>query len=352
MLTEGKGTFWLFQTAGWAVYGFVVVLNTIPYADDQGMVAYRITLTATCLGGTFVLRWVCGREWRRGFRLPRSLLIVLLCCFVLTCICAALGIKAEYVWGTDTRPFNLLLNLTAFTNAGFVFLSWSALYFGIKYYHAVEAERRRVMAAERYAREAELRALRYQIHPHFLFNTLNAISTLVVERHHELAVSLISRLADFFRATLEEQTSDEVTLQDELFLTTQYLEIEKLRLGERLSVETAVDPALLACRVPHLILQPLVENAIRHGIAPQRESGELAIGAEKQGDKLVIRVTDDGLGKRSIGDQNHDTQKIGLININKRLNELYGNRGSLALTWPETGGCQAVLTIPFVPFGA
>jgi two-component system, LytTR family, sensor kinase len=325
----------------------VVVLSTIPFASDQGTIAYRTTLTLACLGGTFILRAVCRRQWRKGFRLPQSLLVVLAWCSLLTCLCAALAIKAEYIWGTELRPFNLLLGLTAVTNAGFILLSWSALYFGIKYYQTVEAERRRVLAAETAARDAELRALRYQVHPHFLFNTLNAISTLVLEGHREAATAMITRLADFFRATLEEQTSEEVPLQDELFLTSQYLEIEKLRLGERLRVEIKVDPALLRCRVPHLILQPLVENAIRHGIAPRRGSGRVAIDAHRQGDKLLIRVTDDGLGKQSRRDGNRNGQGIGLTNINKRLQELYGDGGSLDLRWPETGGCQAVLTIPF-----
>jgi two-component system sensor histidine kinase AlgZ len=296
-----------------------VVLSTIPFASDQGTIAYRTTLTLACFGGTFILRVAYRRQWRKGFRFPQSLIIVLICCSLLTYLCAALAIKAEYMWGTQLRPFSLLLSLTAATNAGFVLLSWSALYFGIKYYQAVEAERRRVLAAESAARDSELRALRYQVHPHFLFNTLNAISTLVIEGHRESATAMITRLADFFRATLEEQTSEEVPLQGELFLTGQYLEIEKLRLGERLRVDIAVEPALLACRVPHLILQPLVENAIRHGIAPRRGSGRVAIDAQQQGDKLLIRVTDDGLGRQSRRDGNRNGQGIGLANINKRL---------------------------------
>jgi two-component system sensor histidine kinase AlgZ len=350
-LTERKGMFWLFQIAGWAAYGIVVVLYTIPFADDRGNVAYRTTLTLTGFGGTFILRTVCRRQWRKGFRFPQSLLIVLFWSSILAFLCAALAIKAEYTWGTQLNPFNLLLSLTTVTNAGFVFLSWSALYFGIKYYEAVEAGRRRVLAAESAARDAELRALRYQVHPHFLFNTLNAISTLVIEGEREAATAMITRLADFFRATLEGRTSEEVPLQDELFLTKQYMEIEKLRLGERLRVAVAVDPALLTCRVPHLVLQPLIENAIRHGIAPRRGPGLVAIDARQRGDKLLIRVTDDGLGRQSRRNGNRDGQGIGLANINKRLQELYGDGGSLDLRWPECGGCQAVLTIPFCADG-
>src|SRR5262249_53854666 len=189
----------------------------------------------------------------RGFLFPRSLVIVLVWSSILTGLCAAIAIKAEYALGAQLRPFTLLIGLMPIMSASFIFLTWSALYFGIKYYQAVEAERRRVLVAERSARESELRALRYQVHPHFLFNTLNAISTLVIEGNNDAAASMISRLADFFRATLEGPAANEVSLEDELFLTKQYLEIEKLRLGDRLRVEIEVDPALLSSSVPHLV---------------------------------------------------------------------------------------------------
>src|SRR5262249_6553772 len=180
--------------------------------------------------------------------------------------------------------------------AGVILVAWCALYFGIKYYEALQDERRRTLAAESSAQEAQLRALRYQIHPHFLFNTLNAISTLVLEGQREAATSMIARLADFLRATLEAKAAHEVTLREELHLTEQYLEIEKLRLGDRLQVRINVDSSITDCLVPHLVLQPLVENAIRHGIAPAGQPGLLAIKGEKVDDKILIRVNDDGLG--------------------------------------------------------
>lgn len=239
------------------------------------------------------------------------------------------------------------MGFSAITSAGFIFVSWSALYFGIKSYQAIEAERHRVLAAEKSARESELRALRYQVHPHFLFNTLNAISTLIVEGHNEAATSMISRLADFFRATLEGPAANEVTLEDELFLAKQYLEIEKLRLGDRLIVNIEVDPALLSCPVPHLMLQPLVENSIRHGIAPRRGAGALAIVANRDRDGLIITVVDNGLGKSSRSSpENGNHAGIGLKNIDQRLREMYGDSGGIELIWPQAGGCQAILKIP------
>ena len=347
LIVERRKLFWLFQIGGWTAYAIVAFLSTIPFASDAGAIAYRAALTGSCFAGSFVLHVVCRQQWRHGFRFPRSLVIVLVWSSILTCLCAAIALKAEYVLGTQLRPFTLLIGLTAITSAGFIFLSWSALYFGIKYYQTVEAEGRRVLAAENAARESELRALRYQVHPHFLFNTLNAISTLVVEGNNETATSMITRLADFFRATLEGPAANEVSLEDELFLTTQYLEIEKLRLGDRLRVDIKVDPALLSCSVPHLVLQPLVENSIRHGIAPRRGTGTVSIAADRDQDNLTVMVVDDGLGKSSrSGSENGDHIGIGLKNIDQRLRELYGDSGRLELIWPPAGGCQAILKIP------
>jgi hypothetical protein len=341
-------TFRLFQLSGWLAYGIILVLSTIPFANERATIAYRSVLFGCCFIASFVMHVVCRRQWRRGFTFPRSLLIVLAWCSALALICAAMAFKAEYVFGSGLVPFRLLTTLTATTNAGFVLLSWSALYFGIKYYQAIEAERHRTLSAEKSARESELRALRYQVHPHFLFNTLNAISTLVLEGDRNAATAMITRLADFFRATLDERTAEEVPLHDELFLTKQYLEIEQLRLGDRLRVEVAVSPALLTCRVPHLVLQPLVENAIRHGIAPRRGAGLVSIQAHRTQESLLISVNDDGLGIKSRGHSNDvGGRGIGLTNIDRRLRELYGDSGRLELIWPSSGGCKVVLTIPY-----
>lgn len=338
--------FWLFQIGGWTAYSVILFLSSIPFLSDRGAIAYRIAQAVSCFAATFVLHEVCRRQWRKGFRFPQSLGVVIIWCSILTCLSAAIGLKAEYALGTQLRPFTPLIALTAITNAGFILLSWSALYFGIKYYQATEVEQRRAIAAERSARESELRALRYQVHPHFLFNTLNAISTLVIEGQNDAATSMISRLADFFRATLEGPATNEVSLDDELFLTRQYLEIEKLRLGDRLRVEMEIDVRLFACLVPHLVLQPLVENSIRHGIAPRRGAGLVSITARKDQGNLIVKVKDDGLGRQS----RPETQNgggIGLKNIDQRLEELYGEAGGLELRWPGAGGCEAVLKIPY-----
>ena len=341
--------FWLFQSCGWLAYGIILLLSTIPFTNDMATVAFKSTLFVCCFFASFALHIVCRRQWGRGFKLPGSLLLVLAWCSTLALVCAGVAVMAEYAFGfTPAVRVAAAMVFTGATTAGFVLLSWSALYFGIKYYLAIEAERRRVIGAERSARESELRALRYQVHPHFLFNTLNAISTLVVEGENDAATSMISRLADFFRATLEGSIANEVSLEDELFLTSQYLEIEKLRLGERLRVEINVDPDLLGCLVPHLVLQPLVENSIRHGIAPRRGAGTVSIVAStNEHDVVTIKIVDDGLGKPTRLEAQNAGHGIGLANIDKRLAELYGSLACLELIWPSSGGCEAIIKIPY-----
>ena len=161
---------------------------------------------------------------------------------------------------------------------------------------------------------------------------------------------MIARLADFLRVTLEGKASHEVPLSEELFLIEQYLEIEKLRLGDSLQVNLTSDPSISDCLVPHLVLQPLVENAIKHGIAPRCGIGRLMIEASRLNDQLVIKVNDDGLGKISrkegaIG----NGQRVGLSNIERRLKELYGDRGRFSLSWPAEGGCHVLLEMPCRP---
>ena len=340
--------FWTLQAGGWGAYGLAVFLATLPFLSLRDLVVYRTVFTICCFGASFILHSVCRSLWRLRTPLPRAFLIVLLCSYLLGYVCGATALALESRFGmVPPRPFSWLASLSGAVSNGFVLLSWCALYFGIKYNQALEAERHRALLAEASARDAELRALRYQIHPHFLFNTLNAISTLVIEGQSTAAVSMISRLADFFRATLDDTSSNEVSLEDELFLTEQYFEIEKARLGDRLKVNINVDPEILSCMVPHLVLQPLVENAIRHGIAPRRGPGQVTIRAERKDGRARIEVNDDGLGKTARPPAQGNSRGIGLVNTEKRLKELYGNNYHFELRWPDSGGCEAIFEVPF-----
>jgi two-component system LytT family sensor kinase len=192
--------------------------------------------------------------------------------------------------------------------------------------------------------EAQLQALKSQIQPHFLFNTLNAISTLV---HHDpiRADRMISCLGDLLRTTLAHRQQQEVTVREEIELLAPYLEIEQTRFGDRITFEIHSDPDTLEARVPHLILQPLIENAIRHGIAPQRGPGWIAVTTGRSGDSLVVQVRDNGRGLNGSDPLNGDG--IGLANIHSRLEQLYGDRSSVLIRERGSGGTLVELRIPF-----
>ncbi len=191
--------------------------------------------------------------------------------------------------------------------------------------------------------EAKLDVLRLQLQPHFLFNTLNAIATLV-HRDAHAADKLIGHLADLLRLSL--LTSDHVVpLTRELDLLDRYLAIEQARLGERLRVIRAVDPAVTDALVPTFVLQPLVENAIRHGVEPRCAPGTISLSADRDGSSLRLVVADDGVGL--VADKGTSRRGIGLANTEARLRALHGTAAKLEFYSPPAGGVQVVITLPF-----
>jgi two-component system, LytTR family, sensor kinase len=182
------------------------------------------------------------------------------------------------------------------------------------------------------------------LNPHFLFNTLNGISTLVMESRKHEAAAMISRLSDFLRLTLEGTQTALVPLADELDYARRYLEIEEIRFGERLTVRYDVANDVLAVPVPTLLLQPLVENAIKHGIADVEQHGRIDIEARSSGETLLISVSDNGRGV----DIGHDLNGngIGLANTKSRLRELYGAGDWLKLENMPSGGTRVSIQIP------
>ena len=192
--------------------------------------------------------------------------------------------------------------------------------------------------------QAKLQALRMQLQPHFLFNTLNAISTLV-HRDARAADEMIGNLSDFLRLTLETADQQEVPLRQELDFLDRYLAIEQVRFGDRLRVTRDIAPEVLAALVPSLILQPLVENAIRHGLEPSRQTGVLTITANRMGKSLLLVVRDNGVGLKSKSSSN-SREGIGLANTRARLRELYGDAAGLELKSGAEGGLAVELTLP------
>jgi hypothetical protein len=215
----------------------------------------------------------------------------------------------------------------------------------LDYYSKFRDRELRATQLEGRLAEARLQVLRMQLHPHFLFNTLNAVSALM-HKDVRLADRMICRLGELLRATLEEPGDQEVTLRRELEFLRPYLEIEQTRLGSRLAVRVDVDDELLDARLPYLLLQPLVENAIRHGLAPRSAPGRLEVRAGRWGDRLVLEVADNGLGIR-VPPDGPFREGIGLSNTRARLQALYGDEQSLCLRPAPGGGLVVTVTLPY-----
>jgi LytS/YehU family sensor histidine kinase len=191
--------------------------------------------------------------------------------------------------------------------------------------------------------EAKLQALQMQLNPHFLFNTLHSISALM-HRDVEAADRMIVLLSDLLRRALDGTKEHEVPLAQELDLLDRYLEIERTRFGDRLSVEVDIAPETLTARVPNLILQPLVENAIKHGIERVAGPRKIQLQAQRRAGRLILAVSDDGAGLATGGAVR---EGIGLSNTRARLQELYGQDQQLALTARAGGGLTVTLELPF-----
>ena len=226
-------------------------------------------------------------------------------------------------------------------------IAFCAVHAVVAYYAALGHAQVRVAEALALARDAELRALRYQVHPHFLFNTLNGISTLVTSERNREASRMIARLADFLRTTLDRDDGHEHALADELALTEGYLDIEKARLGDRLCVKIHVGPDVLHAFVPYLILQPLVENAIRHGIALRSEAGRLDLHITRQDGRLLIRLDNDGPAPAAGAETAaRESLGVGLANVGERLAKLYPDDHRFTVDAREGGSYTVRIVLP------
>lgn len=213
------------------------------------------------------------------------------------------------------------------------------------YHFESVAQARAVARAQTLAYDAQLKMLHYQINPHFLFNTLNAISTLVLEKRNEQAERMLLGLSGFLRYSLDRQPTELTALSAELDAQRRYLEIEQTRFGDKLSVRFDIEPGLETARVPSLILQPILENAIKYAITPRAEGGLISIKAWRDGGLLRIVVEDDGAGLAAASGAARKGG-VGLVNARERLELIYGARAGLAASNRQPHGCRVEIHLP------
>jgi hypothetical protein len=226
----------------------------------------------------------------------------------------------------------------------FFFAAWASFYIAMSSAGQLRLAERRAARAEREAQEAQLRALRYQVNPHFLFNTLNSLSSLVMARREIEAETMIVNLSTFFRSGLSIDPSEDVTLAREMEFQQLYLDIEQVRFPNRLKVVTDVPAELRTARVPPLILQPLVENAIKHGVARTVDEVTLTISAREEDSRLILTVENDG--GAPAGTAAADGTSVGLANVCQRLAARFGNEGECEAGPLPGGGYRVTLSMP------
>jgi two-component system, LytTR family, sensor kinase len=246
----------------------------------------------------------------------------------------------------DGSPF-IQLWLAALYIDGILLGAWSALYYAINFFVRAEEQQDQMLRLEAQATSAQLTMLRYQLNPHFLFNTLNSISTLVLLKQTEQANAMLSRLSSFLRFTLINEAEAKVPLNQEIETLKLYLEIEKMRFEERLRAKFEIDPTVNDGLVPSLLLQPLVENAIKYAVTPKEEGADITVSAQLVGQKIRITVSDTGPGLQP-GQQNSNLSTgVGMANTRERLMQAYGNEQRFKHRIKSTGGFEVVIEMPY-----
>jgi len=215
----------------------------------------------------------------------------------------------------------------------------------LDYQRSLRRERIRSAEIESRLARAELAALKMQLHPHFLFNTLNTIASLIREQPSE-AERTVVRLADLLRISLEGSADSEISLRSELLFLQKYLDIEQIRFQDRLTIAYEIEDEAFDALTPPLILQPLVENAIKHGIAPLERDGKLTLRGAVRNGSLVLTVEDNGPGLASDWERKVD-KRVGLANTRERLRQLYGANQRFEIETPQGGGARVRISLPY-----
>ena len=357
--------FWIVQILGWSFWVLLLLLRDLIFTSPEYLLSLALVYSLSAAVGmvlTVGLRKLYSRVWESGFVI-RFLLVWV----------GSLGIAS--IWQPFRNyiallPFGEVIDLseTSFvelqdnlgTSSYPLLLLWSALYFILKYNRMFQAEREKNLKAEALAHEAQLLMLRYQLNPHFLFNTLNAISTLVLAKSTEKANEMLTKLSKFLRYSLDFSPLDKVTLAQELETSRLYLDIEKVRFGDRLRISIDIDEEARRALVPTMILQPIIENSIKHGISKSEDGGSIMISASVTAGMLEISVADDGPGLPShhspelLSEDSPQTglsqlpegQKgdglslptgVGISNIRERLRQIYADNHTLSFVNATAG---------------
>lgn len=349
--------FWWLHIGGWCGVFLVGYLSALANGKPYEYWTVFLAISVTGFLGTLGLRYLL----RACSDMPPLRIALLMIAPVLV-ISAAMGLSYAALsllqWCGGCKPFKGLGYVTYVAAQLNVVVGWASLYLVITTWRKLRTQTEAALAATAMAHQAQLKMLRYQLNPHFLFNTLNAISTLVLDRDNATANRMVQGLSAFLRHSLDADPMQRVTLKQEIDAIGLYLEIEKTRFAERLRVSVDVEPGCWSALMPSLLLQPLVENAIKYAVAKRIEGGTLGLHALREGDRLRLSVIDDGPGWSALDDggvppdDGTRGNSVGLANARDRLRVLYGERQSFEVRNRDEGGFMATMTLPFEAGGA
>ncbi|MCA1748999.1 MAG: sensor histidine kinase [Parasphingopyxis sp.] len=354
----------LISIAGlWGFYFLVITLRSVVMFDEQTvLLIYRIIVTAFAIGATYLLFLFLERfaalalRWRIPIAfaaaLPVAAAIAGFNFYIIDVVdpmnlfdsAEMAAMREEQAESIARDPWIMYKWFAeSVMSRYFVVIAWSLLYMALGYAQIVRGAERRAAIFAQEAQTAQLRALRYQVNPHFLFNTLNVLSSLVMRDRREEAEKMIINLSTFFRTSLTAEPTDDVTLAEEIHLQELYLDIEMVRFPERLKIDIQVPRPLASACVPAMLLQPLVENSIKYGVSRVRRPVTVSIHAEEQDGKLVLRVFDDG---EPLAWDAPGGTGVGLVNVRERLEARYGDESSVTWGPRDEGGFAVELVLP------
>jgi two-component system LytT family sensor kinase len=341
--------FYILQTLGWT--GWVTLFGLRDAYWGQPYERLLLLLVDALAGFllTTGLRYIYRSVWEAP--VYQRVMTVIVASYVMAAIWQPVKNFSQFYYFQDFEMVETYGHMGYFSGiigySYFLMLGWSGLYFALKFYRLLQSEIERSIRAESLAHESQLRMLRYQLNPHFLFNTLNAISTLILEKNTDSANAMVSKLSNFLRYSLDQDVMQKVDLEHEISTMKLYLEIEQVRFEERLRVETIVEEEAGHALVPSLILQPLVENSIKYAVANREDGGTISIQARREGEQLVLVVADDGPGIERVNGVIPEFTGVGLANTQDRLQQLFGPSHSCEFGESEPHGLRIVIRIPF-----
>jgi signal transduction histidine kinase len=339
--------FWLLQFAGW--FGYFVFSYVVALAHGRPSHYWCVPLSTAVAGlvATSLLRYLLRRFAENG---PlRFFGIAAMPMLMAVLFISLINSVALSSWcPADCRPGSSSAYVAYVGTFTWVVLAWTLMYWAVKTSRRLQEQTAAVLAAQAAANEAQLKMLRYQLNPHFLFNTLNAISTLVLDRDIDTANKMVTSLSAFLRHSLDADPMQRTSLRQELDALRLYLGIEQLRFTDRLRLRVEVSEEAYGAAVPSFLLQPLVENAIKYAVAPRVEGGTIEIRAWLEGDRLQVEVRDDGPGfPAARSDGLPPGRGVGLRNARERLRVLYGARHEFALEDAHPHGAVVRIGLPF-----